>query len=48
MKIDLKEITRKDMNWTYLAQDREKWWPRVNTIMNLPVRFLDDGCSKYL
>jgi hypothetical protein len=25
------------VEWTQLAQDRDRWWPVVNTVMNLRV-----------
>jgi hypothetical protein len=37
IKMDLWEIGFGDMNWIYLAQDRDRWRALVNTIMNLRV-----------
>ena len=35
VKMDLKEMQWEGMNQINLAQDREKWWAVVNTLMNL-------------
>jgi hypothetical protein len=35
--MDLREIGCGGMDWIVLAQDREKWRPLVNTVMNLLV-----------
>jgi hypothetical protein len=35
IKMDLREIGVGDMNWIHWAQDRERWWALVNTVMNL-------------
>jgi hypothetical protein len=35
--MDLKEIRWGDVDWIYLALDRDKWRAIVNTIMNLCV-----------
>jgi hypothetical protein len=37
MKMDLREIGLDDMNWIYLARDREEWRIIVKTLMNLRV-----------
>jgi hypothetical protein len=37
IKIDLREIEWDDMDLINLAQDREHWWARVNTVMKLRV-----------
>jgi hypothetical protein len=37
IKIDLREIEWDGMDWIYLAQDRDQWRVRVNTVMNLRV-----------
>jgi hypothetical protein len=34
--MDLREIGEA-MSWMHLAQDRDKWWAVVNTVMNLKV-----------
>jgi hypothetical protein len=37
IKIDLEEIGFGDVDWIYLAQDRDMWRALVNTVMNLRV-----------
>jgi hypothetical protein len=37
IKMDLQEVGFGGMNWTDLAQDREKWRSLMNTVMNLRV-----------
>jgi hypothetical protein len=37
IKIDLREIGRGGVEWTDLAQDRDKWRAIVNTVRNLRV-----------
>ena len=37
IKMDLREFGRKGMNWIDLAQERDRWRPFVNTVMNLRV-----------
>jgi hypothetical protein len=37
IKIDLGEIGFGDVDWTHLAQDRDRWRALVNTVMNLRV-----------
>jgi hypothetical protein len=37
IKIDLRDIEWAGMDWTDLAQDRDKWKALVNTVMNLRV-----------
>jgi hypothetical protein len=37
IKRDLREIGWGGMDWTDLAQDRDKWRALVNTVMNLRV-----------
>jgi hypothetical protein len=37
MKMDLREIGFRDVNWIDLAQDRDRWQAVVNTVMNLRV-----------
>ena len=34
IKMDLQEVGREGMDWIDLAQDRERWWARVNEVMN--------------
>jgi hypothetical protein len=37
MKMDLREIGFGDVEWIYLAQDRDMWRAIVNTVLNLQV-----------
>jgi len=32
--MDLQEVGCGDMDWIELAQDKERWWTRVNAIMS--------------
>jgi hypothetical protein len=36
--MDLQEIPLEDMEWIDLAQERDKWWPLVNVLMNFQVQ----------
>ena len=42
IEMDLDEVGCARMDWTGLAQDREKWRAVVNAVMNLSVSFLQD------
>jgi hypothetical protein len=35
IKMELREIRWKGMDWMHLAQDRDQWQALVNTVMNL-------------
>jgi hypothetical protein len=35
--MDLIDIKWEGVVWMHLAQDRDKWWALVNTVMNLRV-----------
>jgi hypothetical protein len=37
IKLDLREIGLGDVDWIDLAQDRDRWWGLVNTVMSLRV-----------
>jgi hypothetical protein len=37
IKIDLREVGWDGMDWTDLAQDRDRWRALVNMVMNLRV-----------
>jgi hypothetical protein len=37
IKMDLGEIGWRGVEWIHLAQDRDRWWALVNTVMNLRV-----------
>jgi hypothetical protein len=37
IKMDLKEIIWKGIDWIHLAVDRNQWWTAVNMVMNLRV-----------
>jgi hypothetical protein len=37
IKMDLQKVEWGGMNWTDLAQDRNRWWAVVNAVMNLRV-----------
>jgi hypothetical protein len=37
IKMDLREIRWGGMDWSVLAEDRDKWRALVNTVMNLRV-----------
>jgi hypothetical protein len=37
IRMDLREISRGSVDWIQLAQDRDRWWAVVNTVMNLRV-----------
>ena len=37
IKMDLREVGIGGGDWMELAQDRDRWWALVNTVMNLRV-----------
>jgi hypothetical protein len=37
IRMGLREIGRGSVDWIQLAQDRDRWWALVNTVMNLRV-----------
>jgi hypothetical protein len=39
IKIDLKGICCKIVDWAQLIQDRDHWWALVDTVMNLRVLY---------
>jgi len=37
IRMDLREIAWKDVDWMHMAQDKYQWRGLVNTVMNLRV-----------
>jgi hypothetical protein len=37
IKMDLREVGWRGMDWIFLVQDRDNWWALVNVVMNLRV-----------
>jgi hypothetical protein len=37
IKTNLREVAWGSMDWTDLAEDRDRWWALVNVVMNLQV-----------
>jgi hypothetical protein len=37
ISIDLEETVWEDLDWIDLAEDRDRWWAFVNTVMHLRV-----------
>jgi hypothetical protein len=37
IKMHLREIGFRDVDWIHLAQDRDRWWALVNMVMNLRI-----------
>jgi hypothetical protein len=37
IKLDIREIGRKGVDWMHLVQDRDQCWDLVNTVMNCRV-----------
>jgi hypothetical protein len=35
IRINIREIMSKGVDWIHLAQDRDQWWAVVNMVMNL-------------
>jgi hypothetical protein len=44
LKWIFKKYDGKSVDWIDLAQDRERWWPVVNMVMNLPVPYVSLRC----
>jgi hypothetical protein len=37
IKMDLQEVGWEGMDWTAVAQEKDRWWALVNVVMNLQV-----------
>jgi hypothetical protein len=37
IRLVIREIGWRDVDWIHLAQDRDQWWAAVNTIMKIRV-----------
>jgi hypothetical protein len=37
IKLDIRKTGFGDVDWIHMAQDRDRWWAVVNTVMNLQV-----------
>jgi hypothetical protein len=37
VRMNLKEIRWKDVDWMHLAQNRDQWWTLVYTVMKLRI-----------
>jgi hypothetical protein len=37
IKMNLKEIGKKDVDWVHLTRDKHRWWAISNVVMNLRV-----------
>jgi hypothetical protein len=35
IRMDLREVGWKDVEWIHLTEDRNWWWASVNMVMNL-------------
>jgi len=35
--MDLREVGLEDVYWMYVSQNRDHWWPLLDTIMNIRV-----------
>jgi hypothetical protein len=46
IRMDLGEIVGEGLNWIDLAQDGDRWWDLVTTVMNLRVPFSCFSFSK--
>jgi hypothetical protein len=43
IRMDLGEIESEGVDWMNLVRDRDKWWPLLNTLMNLQVSYGGGG-----
>jgi len=43
MKTDLKEIRWEDMDWIYLAEDKDRWQALINVTMELLVSYIAEN-----
>jgi hypothetical protein len=37
IKIDLKEVGYRNMDWIDVSEDRDRWWAPLNVVMNIRV-----------
>jgi hypothetical protein len=44
IRMDLREIGWKDVDWVHMAQDRDQWQDLVNTVINLRVPKKEGSC----
>jgi hypothetical protein len=42
-RMDLRKTGWEGVDWLYLAQDRDKWWALVNTVLNFRVPLMAEN-----